>query len=263
MKIIAKTISIFMAVLFAFSLISVSAYAEKSGSQVGATKDQKRTEEREEIQEQSGSQSGDLIRDRDRDRVQDRTQDCTITQEVAESTGTSETKAAAPSPIEDSLELVFEGLEVGFPPLIESLVADLTISIEGDIKGNDATSPADRHNSNTIVRDASGTITLTVVDMIPPLPIDPIVLEFEVDLGIISEHGEGENESSNAIDLFFRAKSLVISGGLTTEPVTLENVLIKIHDGKIQFVIIGDSSTLLAPSKNKVRITSFGAIKSN
>ena len=263
MKFTAKMITVFMAVLFAFSLISASAYAGKAGSQVGAEKEQKRTEKREEGEKQDGSQNQDGDLDRDRDRDQDRTQDCTTTQEVAGNTGVSEGNGACPNSIADNLELLFDGLEVEFPPLIEHLVADLAISIEGDIKGNEVTTPSDRHNSNAIIRDASGTITLTVVEMTPSLPVESIVLEFELDFGIINKHGEGENESPNAIDLFFRAKSLVISGGLTTEPLILEDVLIKIHDGKIQFVVLGDSSTLLAPSKNRVRITSFGKIKSN
>lgn len=258
----AKFLAIFLAVLFAFSLISSSVLAGKP-EQTGQDKNKEKKQKKDEDQ------------DRDRDRDGDDDPDDDEEQEFPPAKGLYKPKnnnrnkvkpkiqlqnasqlGALRKPIQDSFEASFEDLEIESPLLDENITADVYVYIEGNISGSKVTTPSGRCNLQAKIYEASGIIVLE----------NAILMNVEIVFGMLNVHSQEGNESENSVDAFFRAKYLEVTdsgNSLLPEDLIIENALIRIRDGELYFVGSDDSGDgSPAPPRSNVRITTFARIKS-
>ena len=274
-----KLLLIFLAVLFAFSLISSSVLADKP-EQTGQDKNKEKKQKKDKdcgpdddpIMEQSRIQDKDKDKDRDRDgdddSGKDEEQDFPPAKGLYKPKNNNRNKVEANIQlqnalklgairelIQDEFEMSFDNLEIESPLLDENITADVYVYIMGNISGSKVTTPSGRCNLQVKISDASGIIVLE----------NAILMNVEIVSGMLNVHSQVEDESE--VDVFFRVKNLEVTGVnsflLLPNDLIVENALIRIRDGKLYFVGSedpGDGSP--APPRSNVRITTFARIKS-
>lgn len=272
-----KLLLIFLAVLFAFSLISSSVLAgkpEQTGQDKNEEKKQKKDKEcdpdEDPIMEQSRIQDRDRDRDRDGndDSDEDEEQDFPPAKGLYKPKNNNRSKVKAniqlqnafklgaiSELIQDEFEMSFDNLEIESPLLDENITADVYVYIMGNISGSKVTTPSGRCNLQVKISDASGIIVLE----------NAILMNVEIVSGMLNVHSQVEDESE--VDVFFRVKNLEVTGVnsflLLPNDLIVENALIRIRDGQLYFVGSDDSGDgSPAPPRSNVRITTFARIKS-
>jgi Ni/Co efflux regulator RcnB len=269
----AKLLVIFLAVLFAFSLISSYVLADKP-EQTGQDKNKEKKQKKDKDQDRDRDRDRD--RDGDDDPDDDQIMDDDEEQEFPPAKGLykpknnnrNEVKAkiqlqnafrpgAIRELIQDDFEASFEDLEIESPLLEENITADVYVYIKGSISGSKVTTPSGRCNLQAKIYDASGIIVLE----------NAILMNVEIAFGMLNMHSQVGDESENSVDAFFRAKYLEVTDSnnpFLPEDLIVENALIRIRDGKLYFMGSGDAegNGSPAPPRSNVRITTFARIKS-
>jgi hypothetical protein len=293
-----KLLVIFLAVLFAFSLISSSVLADKP-EQTGQDKNKEKKQEKDKeydpdespIMEQSRIQDKDKDKDWDGD---DDPDDVEIIDEDEEqdfppakglykpkNNNRNKVKAniqlqntfklgAIKELIQDVFEASFDNLEIESPLLPENITADVYVYITSGISGSKVTTPSGKCNLQAKIYEGSGIIILTNIDEDSPgislSENDIIIMVIESISGNLNMHGQAEDGSEDFVDAFFRAKYLEVTDSgnpLLPEDLIVENALIRIRDGKLYFMGPEDSEDgSPAPPRSNVRITTFARIKS-
>lgn len=272
-----KLLLIFLAVLFAFSLISSSVLAgkpEQTGQDKNEEKKQKKDKEcdpdEDPIMEQSRIQDRYRDRDGNDDSDEDEEQDFPPAKGLYKPKNNNRSKVKAniqlqnafklgaiSELIQDEFEMSFDNLEIESPLLDENITADVYVYIMGNISGSKVTTPSGRCNLQVKISDASGIIVLE----------NAILMNVEIVSGMLNVHSQVEDESENSVDVFFRVKNLEITGvnfnPFLPNDLIVENALIRIRDGRLCFVGSDDSGDgSPAPPRSNVRITTFARIKS-
>lgn len=270
MKRAAKLLVIFLAVLFAFSLISSSVLADKP-EQTGQDKSKEKKQKKDKDQDKDRDWDGND--DADDDGIMDDDEE----QEFPPANGLYKPKnnnrnkvkpkiqlqnafqpGAIRELIQDEFEASFEGLEIESPLLDENITADVYVYIMGSISGSKVTTPSGRCNLQVKIYDASGIIVLE----------NAILMNVEIVSGVLNMHSQVGDESENSVDAFLRVKYLEVTDSINNpflpEDLIVENALIRIRDGQLYFVGSGDAEDngSPAPSRSNVQITTFARIKS-
>ncbi len=266
----ARLLVIFLAVLFAFSLISSSVFAGKP-EQNGQDKDREKKQDKDKDQDRDRDREGDD--DPDDVEIMDEDEE----QEPPPAKGLYKTKnnnrnkvkaqiqlqnafrpGAIKELIQDEFQASFEDLEIESPLLPENITADVEVYIIGNISGSKVTTPSGRCNLQVKIYEASGIIVLE----------NSVIMRVEIVSGMLNMHSQvGDDESENSVDAFFRAKYLEVTDSnnpFLPEDLIVENALIRIRDGQLYFVGSEDSEDngSPAPPRSNVRITTFARVKS-
>jgi hypothetical protein len=272
-----KLLVIFLAVLFAFSLISSSVLADKP-EQTGQDKNKEKKQEKDKecdpdddpIMEQSRIQDRDRDRDGDNDSDEDEEQELPPAKGLYKTENNNRNKvkaniqlqnafklSAIRELIQDEFEMSFDNLEIESPLLLQNITVGVYVYIMGNISGSKVTTPSGRCNLQVRIYDASGIIVLE----------NAVLMNVEIAFGMLNMHSQVGDESENSVDAFFRVKNLEVTrvnvNPFLPEDLIIENALIRIRDGKLYFVGPEDSEDgSSAPPRSNVRITTFARIKS-
>jgi len=285
-----KLLVIFLAVLFAFSLISSSVLADKP-EQTGQDKDKEKKQEKDKecdpdenpIMEQSRIQDKDRDRDGDDDSDEDEEQELPPAKGLYKTENNNRNKVeaniqlqnafqlgATRELIQDEFKMSFQGLEIESPLLDEIITADVYIYITSGISGSKVTTPSGRCNLQAKIYEGSAIVFLTNINEDSP-GISLLGMVIEIISGKLNMHSQVGDESENSVDAFFRVKNLEVTDvtDVNVNPFLLddlitENALIRIRDGKLYFVGSGDleGNGSPAPPRSNVQITTFARIKS-
>lgn len=201
------------------------------------------------------------------DRIRDRIRDCTSPRNKASKVN---------EVMEGSIDIEYEGLEVEIPeewelPISGTVtVGSASLHMEWDAgKENKIVTPSARYNYCIRTGNAIAVITLEGLSF-EGVSVD-MTIEMGIESGIISLHGKGDPGDLNNANVFIRAKSVTITsveiaseeGTLALgELPSLKYAMVKIKDGKIQFLKIVPTQALLAPPNPGARHTTFARIRS-
>jgi len=161
----------------------------------------------------------------------------------------------------------YEEIEASLPLLGGlTLSANATFDIQWLGKENDENFSAKENNYRAKIDEGIIKIVFSNIE-IDGLP-ETITVVLSIEGGLFNEHSpaSGANAIGNA-ELFLRAKSMTFIeiDGISLEDLglVLEHPMIKIQDGKLQFIKIDNYDQYLAPSRveNK-QYTTFGKVKS-
>lgn len=160
------------------------------------------------------------------------------------------------------LETTYYDLEGEFPVIGMVSVDETDLSVIWEGKQNKVVTPSENHNHHVKVEDAIGLIRLKGVKSSEfPFPIPEILILVVIESASMNEHGTGETSDTKTVDVFLRAKSVQIMPFLPPVPVLIDlgPGMLKIEDGQIKFLKL---KAFPAPGKSRVRVTTFGKIKS-
>jgi len=156
---------------------------------------------------------------------------------------------------EGDLKMEYSGLELELPIIGKVTTEKTTLTIHWWGRELKVTTPKDRYNHHIKIDRAEGTLKLEKVKS-DSIPLGDMEIGIEIISGIMSAH----IAPGNPVDVMSTGKAIVLTIPGIPEPVTLENVIIKIQEGKLQFMKFKLAPS--APGRGKICPTAFAKIKS-